>query len=279
MEITWMQRYGSGAVRRMLSSSSSINSRKCVPHVEASCLQLEKAEEGLKGKQLYLAGSFQISGCTIRSSLVAKAERAAEASTRKLQNISHNGSHFGEDTGHREMLYTPSSCPFLRAILENGTSQRKNHIESKLLIPFSIIIIIIKISLSLLHLNSDLDLDSSAGNGRAVLKNSQKIVPRQQNGERHQKLNGTTFAGLAGGNSALALAMTILSSLLGVLIVPFSISKLAGKVGASVPADKMFKSLIVTVLIPLIMGKVFRDFVKGDLRACILLEVKNLKKK
>ncbi|GJR69836.1 probable sodium/metabolite cotransporter BASS4, chloroplastic [Tanacetum coccineum] len=68
---------------------------------------------------------------------------------------------------------------------------------------------------------------------------------------------------LAGGNSALALAMTILSSLLGVLIVPFSISKLAGKVGASVPADKMFKSLIVTVLIPLIMGKVFRDFVKG----------------
>ncbi|PWA72490.1 sodium bile acid cotransporter [Artemisia annua] len=73
-----------------------------------------------------------------------------------------------------------------------------------------------------------------------------------------------TASYLAGGNSALALAMTVLSNLLGVLIVPFSISKLlAGKVGASVPADKMFRSLIVTVLIPLIMGKVFRDYVKG----------------
>ncbi|GKC93131.1 hypothetical protein Tco_1158573 [Tanacetum coccineum] len=84
------------------------------------CLQLEKAEEGRKDKGVpFFRGQF---------SLVAKAERAAEASTRKLQNISHNGSHFGEDAAHREMLYTPSSCPFLRAILENGTSQRKNHI-------------------------------------------------------------------------------------------------------------------------------------------------------
>ncbi|KAI3816868.1 hypothetical protein L1987_10652 [Smallanthus sonchifolius] len=51
---------------------------------------------------------------------------------------------------------------------------------------------------------------------------------------------------LAGGNSALALAMT----------VPFSVSKLiAGGVGASVPADQLFKSLVVTLLIPLILGK------------------------
>ncbi|GKC94820.1 probable sodium/metabolite cotransporter BASS4, chloroplastic [Tanacetum coccineum] len=34
-------------------------------------------------------------------------------------------------------------------------------------------------------------------------------------------------------------------------------------VGVSVPADKLFKSLFVTVLIPLIMGKVLRDYVKG----------------
>ncbi|KAL8218329.1 hypothetical protein R6Q57_021702 [Mikania cordata] len=69
---------------------------------------------------------------------------------------------------------------------------------------------------------------------------------------------------LAGGNSALALAMTVISSLLGILIVPFSISKLiAGGVGASVPADQLFKSLVVTLLIPLIFGKVSRESFKG----------------
>nr|GEX51855.1 hypothetical protein [Tanacetum cinerariifolium] len=37
-------------------------------------------------------------------------------------------------------------------------------------------------------------MPKNAGNGRANLKNSQKVMSRQQNGERHQKLNGTTFA-------------------------------------------------------------------------------------
>ncbi|KAI3816869.1 hypothetical protein L1987_10653 [Smallanthus sonchifolius] len=76
--------------------------------------------------------------------------------------------------------------------------------------------------------------------------------------------SGVALTRLAGGNSALALAMTVLSSLLGILIVPFSISRLiAGGVGASVPADEMFRSLIVTVLIPLILGKVFRESING----------------
>ncbi|MFS7960126.1 putative sodium bile acid cotransporter, sodium/solute symporter superfamily [Helianthus anomalus] len=76
--------------------------------------------------------------------------------------------------------------------------------------------------------------------------------------------SGVALTTLAGGNPALALAMTVISSLLGILIVPFSISKLiAGGVGASVPADEMFRSLIGTVLIPLILGKVFRESIKG----------------
>ncbi|KVI05061.1 probable sodium/metabolite cotransporter BASS4, chloroplastic [Cynara cardunculus var. scolymus] len=76
--------------------------------------------------------------------------------------------------------------------------------------------------------------------------------------------SGVALTRLAGGNSALALAMTIISSLLGILIVPFSISKLiAGGMGASVPADQLFRSLIVTLLIPLILGKVFRESFKG----------------
>nr|XP_043612894.1 probable sodium/metabolite cotransporter BASS4, chloroplastic isoform X2 [Erigeron canadensis] len=76
--------------------------------------------------------------------------------------------------------------------------------------------------------------------------------------------SGVALTRLAGGNSALALAMTVISSLLGILIVPFSISKLiAGGVGTSVPADQLFKSLLVTLLIPLILGKVLRESFKG----------------
>ncbi|XP_076926729.1 putative sodium/metabolite cotransporter BASS4, chloroplastic [Bidens hawaiensis] len=76
--------------------------------------------------------------------------------------------------------------------------------------------------------------------------------------------SGVALTRLAGGNSALALAMTVISNLLGILFVPFSISKLvAGGVGTSVPAGQLFKSLIVTLLIPLIIGKVFRESFKG----------------
>ncbi|XP_076920773.1 putative sodium/metabolite cotransporter BASS4, chloroplastic [Bidens hawaiensis] len=76
--------------------------------------------------------------------------------------------------------------------------------------------------------------------------------------------SGVALTRLAGGNSTLALAMTVLSSLLGILIIPFSVSRLiAGGVGATVPADEMFRSLIVTVLIPLILGKLFRESIKG----------------
>ncbi|GJQ90924.1 probable sodium/metabolite cotransporter BASS4, chloroplastic [Tanacetum coccineum] len=71
------------------------------------------------------------------------------------------------------------------------------------------------------------------------------------------KLSGVALTKLARGNSALALAITELSNLLGILIVHYSVSKIIrGGVGASVPADNLFKSLIVTVLIPLIMGTV-----------------------
>ncbi|KAL4575305.1 hypothetical protein LXL04_022147 [Taraxacum kok-saghyz] len=76
--------------------------------------------------------------------------------------------------------------------------------------------------------------------------------------------SGVALTRLAGGNSALALAMTVLSSLLGILIVPFSISKLiAGGVGATIPSGQLFKSLVVTLLAPLIFGKVLRESFKG----------------
>ncbi|XP_040940210.1 probable sodium/metabolite cotransporter BASS4, chloroplastic isoform X2 [Gossypium hirsutum] len=70
---------------------------------------------------------------------------------------------------------------------------------------------------------------------------------------------------LAGGNSALALAMTVLSNLLGILIIPFSISKfIAVGVGVYVPTAQLLKSLVLTLLVPLILGKVLRESSRGE---------------
>ncbi|MBA0743510.1 hypothetical protein Gogos_006177 [Gossypium gossypioides] len=69
---------------------------------------------------------------------------------------------------------------------------------------------------------------------------------------------------LAGGNSALALAMTVISNLLGILIIPFSISKfIAVGVGVYVPTAQLLKSLVLTLLVPLILGKVLRESSRG----------------
>ncbi|CAN0900586.1 Probable sodium/metabolite cotransporter BASS4, chloroplastic [Linum grandiflorum] len=76
--------------------------------------------------------------------------------------------------------------------------------------------------------------------------------------------SGVALTQLAGGNSALALAMTVISSLLGILMVPFSISKyVAAGVGVSVPTKELFRSLVQTLLVPLIVGKIFRESFKG----------------
>ncbi|XP_038710705.1 probable sodium/metabolite cotransporter BASS4, chloroplastic isoform X2 [Tripterygium wilfordii] len=76
--------------------------------------------------------------------------------------------------------------------------------------------------------------------------------------------SGVALTNLAGGNSALALAMTVISNLLGIMIVPFSISRfIAYGVGVSLPTEQLFRSLVITLLIPLIVGKVFRESFKG----------------
>ncbi|XP_058087078.1 probable sodium/metabolite cotransporter BASS4, chloroplastic isoform X2 [Magnolia sinica] len=76
--------------------------------------------------------------------------------------------------------------------------------------------------------------------------------------------SGVALTQLVGGNSALALAMTVVSNLLGILIVPFSLSKfIAGGVGVSIPTKQLFGSLVTTLLVPLIVGKVFRNSVRS----------------
>ncbi|CAF2138279.1 unnamed protein product [Brassica napus] len=73
--------------------------------------------------------------------------------------------------------------------------------------------------------------------------------------------SGVALTHLAGGNSALALAVTVASNLLGILTIPFWVSRyIAGGVGVSFPTDQLFRSLIVTLLIPLIIGKVRPSF-------------------
>ncbi|KAG9458983.1 hypothetical protein H6P81_003491 [Aristolochia fimbriata] len=72
--------------------------------------------------------------------------------------------------------------------------------------------------------------------------------------------SGVALTTLVRGNSALALAVTVISNLLGILIVPLSLSKLiAGGIGVSVPTQQLFQSLVLTLLVPLILGKVFRS--------------------
>ncbi|KAK2400442.1 Sodium Bile acid symporter family [Trifolium repens] len=76
--------------------------------------------------------------------------------------------------------------------------------------------------------------------------------------------SGVALTQLAGSNSALALAMTVISNLLGILIIPFSITKfVASGVGVTLPTKQLFKSLVLTILIPLILGKVLRESFKG----------------
>ncbi|KAG7561056.1 putative sodium bile acid cotransporter [Arabidopsis thaliana x Arabidopsis arenosa] len=59
-------------------------------------------------------------------------------------------------------------------------------------------------------------------------------------------------------------SVTVASNLLGILTIPFWVSRyIAGGVGVSFPTDQLFRSLIVTLLIPLIIGKVIRESFKG----------------
>ncbi|XP_022990372.1 probable sodium/metabolite cotransporter BASS4, chloroplastic [Cucurbita maxima] len=76
--------------------------------------------------------------------------------------------------------------------------------------------------------------------------------------------SGVALTQLAGGNSALALAMTVISNMLGILAIPFSISKfIADGVGITVPTKELLRSLVLMLLIPLIFGKILRESFKG----------------
>lgn len=76
--------------------------------------------------------------------------------------------------------------------------------------------------------------------------------------------SGVALTQLVGGNSALALSLTVASNLLGIVTVPFLLSKLVAQgVGVSVPAGKLLKSLTLMLLVPLLLGKGIRNSFNG----------------
>ncbi|CAN6452504.1 unnamed protein product [Victoria cruziana] len=76
--------------------------------------------------------------------------------------------------------------------------------------------------------------------------------------------SGVALTQLVGGNAALALSMTVISNLIGIMIVPFTLSNfLAAGTGVSVPSGQLFRSLILSLLLPLILGKAIRNSIVG----------------
>ncbi|KAK9153698.1 hypothetical protein Sjap_001178 [Stephania japonica] len=76
--------------------------------------------------------------------------------------------------------------------------------------------------------------------------------------------SGVALTQLVGGNTALALAMTVVSNLLGILIVPILLSNfIADGAGVTIPTGQLFRGLVITLLVPLILGKISRDYISG----------------
>ncbi|XP_056165244.1 probable sodium/metabolite cotransporter BASS4, chloroplastic [Syzygium oleosum] len=82
--------------------------------------------------------------------------------------------------------------------------------------------------------------------------------------------SGVALTQLAGGNSTLALVLTVMSNLLGtvavilIFYVPFWVSKFfADGFGVSIPTEKLFWSLMYTLLAPSVLGKAVRYSFRG----------------
>lgn len=64
----------------------------------------------------------------------------------------------------------------------------------------------------------------------------------------------------AGGNSALALGLTVGTNMLGILTIPFTLSLVLGKAaGVHLPPGPLLSKLCLTILIPVIIGKLARS--------------------
>ncbi|CAN0425580.1 unnamed protein product, partial [Ascophyllum nodosum] len=57
--------------------------------------------------------------------------------------------------------------------------------------------------------------------------------------------------------------LTVTTNLLGVVTVPFFVEAVVNAGGAEIDSVALLIKLIITVLVPLVIGKVFRDTVPG----------------
>jgi solute carrier family 10 (sodium/bile acid cotransporter), member 7 len=81
--------------------------------------------------------------------------------------------------------------------------------------------------------------------------------------------SGVSVTVQSGGNGALALLLTVVTNMTAVVTMPFWLSAMfatrtSGSTGgARVDAIDLLQKLLVTVLVPLLVGKAVRDFVPG----------------
>ena len=71
--------------------------------------------------------------------------------------------------------------------------------------------------------------------------------------------SGVALVQAAGGNFALALMLTVVSNLLGVATAPFLLSLLLSVSGITIDALPLLGSLVLTLLLPLLIGKACRE--------------------
>ena len=76
--------------------------------------------------------------------------------------------------------------------------------------------------------------------------------------------SAVTLVGSSGGNAALALLLTVSTNLLGIVTVPFMLQVILSSSAANVEIDakNLLVKLCITILAPLVLGKVVRDLVR-----------------
>jgi sodium/bile acid cotransporter 7 len=76
-------------------------------------------------------------------------------------------------------------------------------------------------------------------------------------------VSGTVMTGIARGNIPLSIMICLLGNSIGIFTIPFSLQLLVGTAGnLELPVFEMLASLITTVLLPIVLGKLARPALK-----------------
>ena len=76
--------------------------------------------------------------------------------------------------------------------------------------------------------------------------------------------SAVTLVGSSGGNAALALLLTVSTNLLGIITVPFMLQAILSSSAAKIKidAENLLIKLCITILAPLVLGKLVRDLIR-----------------